>query len=1257
MPGPPEGDKLSIIPLQFSLSPLIKTYILGTPRSHPATRLILMKPTYSPGRRFSSVEPLEARIAPASLIRLTAGDIGSTEDIEYSDSPFISTSGPDAANDPIAQLVGPGVYYLKLSTGMMLQLVNEASISPLISGDIHGQSGVKGNLIAFFVDKNGDNEVQANELVGLSLGNKVDVVISGTVDGDVVTNLNDSTFTIGGGTGSNLLHNVTGKLSIAGDVTGSIVSGGTISGVNVTGRVNNVLAGSAANGYTFDFNGALNPGGGETLEVTMAAKEKGVAITKSSFGSVTNIHAGDGGAGAVGGSVSLITIRGDQDGFTIQAGNGGNGSSAVPNGGAGGAVSSIVINGLSGNAADLTPNDEIIIRAGMGGDAITSGNGGKGGNGGSVQNLFVSYEVAAGQKSPVRSVTALSDEVIVEAGAGGAGRIGGAGGSLRTVDVFASPGGLEHNIQLIAGAGGATNVDLPSAKGGNGGSINGAFVLNPNISAEEGLEAANSVIILRGGAGGLTTSGKGGVGGSLSGLQLTGFAIDLGAGAGANGAKSAGNGGSLKKVLISDGGLSAQPENITINAGIGGSASEGKAGSGGAISDFRILNSDFKTLTINGALGAANGGNSAKGVGGKGGSVTRMEITESDSGNAGLALIRAGSGGNGGSGSQGGAGGLGGSVSGVTLRSVQLDLSVTAGDGGDAPVKGVGGKAGSVSQFFFSSYRQAGGTEVTATFTSGRGGDGAGNSAGGSGGDINRVNAILGREQRMLSSTGQISLVDGGAVTVIAGAGGASRAGEGSGTGAAGSGGSILSSNFTTYAGAISLMAGNAGAAGGKAGKGGRIESASLELNTTLTLLSGNGSFGGAGGDIKNIGFTRAVDNNPIRNFEATIEAKAGGSPLGFVSVKAGDGSGFGKAAGNGGSIIDMAGFVGAGALEGESRLSSFEAGRGGDGDTKAGNGGSINGLSLFGGGRTVPVLPTLALELDAPLVAEVRIAAGDAGNATAAKRGASGGNVTNVGIGVNVYDSNFLENPDNAFAIAPGTIIRHVAAGNGGDTGLANGRGGSGGSVTGLNAHADIGVRSGEGFGFSTMGGIFAGMGGANTAAPANSGVAGSVLNVTADAIATIVAGRVEAGDTLEMRNLANVVDRIILNGLENAARVDAVGNYTNFNTANILGGIVNPIDETSVPYYENGSTVPVMHPHANTFDHENGEFIDNNGDGVFGIGDTITAKTDGFVAAVRMGKLINVRAEAVLTYDAGGVLTFTDLNNTNGQKSSISA
>src|SRR5690606_128530 len=160
-----------------------------------------MKPTYSPGRRFSSVEPLEARIAPASATRFSAGQIGSTLDIEYDDQTnpaqqavFIDTD--DDPMDPISAIVGPGAFYMKMTTGDVLQLVNEASISPLISGDIRGDAGLKGNLIAFFVDKNGDNEVQANELVGLSLGNKVDVVISGTVDGDVLTNLDDSSRTL-----------------------------------------------------------------------------------------------------------------------------------------------------------------------------------------------------------------------------------------------------------------------------------------------------------------------------------------------------------------------------------------------------------------------------------------------------------------------------------------------------------------------------------------------------------------------------------------------------------------------------------------------------------------------------------------------------------------------------------------------------------------------------------------------------------------------------------------------------------------------------------------------------------------------------------------------------------------------------------------------------------------------------------------------------------------------------------------------------
>src|SRR5690606_28976608 len=104
------------------------------------------------------------------------------------------------------------------------------------------------------------------------------------------------------------------------------------------------------------------------------------------------------------------------------------------------------------------------------------------------------------------------------------------------------------------------------------------------------------------------------------------------------------------------------------------------------------------------------------------------------------------------------------------------------------------------------------------------------------------------------------------------------------------------------------------------------------DLLTNLTLTAGNGSQGGAGGDIKNIGFSRSVEDVSVENFEATIVTTFGGSPLGSVTMTAGNGSGPAKNGGAGGSIIDVAGFVAAGTLEGN-KLTEFTAGNGGDGD------------------------------------------------------------------------------------------------------------------------------------------------------------------------------------------------------------------------------------------------------------------------------------------------------------------------------------
>src|SRR5438067_10628320 len=88
-----------------------------------------------------------------------------------------------------------------------------------------------GQVIAFFVDNHGgaaDNEMQSDELTGLSLGKNASVSIAGTVNGDIVSNFNDATGKV---EQTNLLLNPVTKLTL--DDAKSIVSGGAIS--NVTG--------------------------------------------------------------------------------------------------------------------------------------------------------------------------------------------------------------------------------------------------------------------------------------------------------------------------------------------------------------------------------------------------------------------------------------------------------------------------------------------------------------------------------------------------------------------------------------------------------------------------------------------------------------------------------------------------------------------------------------------------------------------------------------------------------------------------------------------------------------------------------------------------------------------------------------------------------------------------------------------------------------------------------------------------------------
>ena len=1232
-----------------------------------------MKLFPSPG----SLEPLEARIAPATLIQ--AGQGGSVRgEIDYTDATsaqedaiFVNTE--DDPTDPISALVGPGVvgvadtFYAILKPGTILKIFNNTGFQPLISGDVSGAKGTVGTIVAFFVDKEirdpadpsviiraRDNEVQADELTGLALGNKVRAIISGGVDGDVVTNFNAAFDRLGGAdeapaSGTNLLKNKIAKVTISGDVTGSVVSGGQIGRLVIGGAVTQVLAGSAANEYTYDFNTKGLLDGGDTLAVAApGAGVKGVSILNTTLGTLGQkpdgddlttemlvgvLRAGDGGPGAAGGTLKKITIQADTDGFTLAAGAGGAGAGSR-DGGSGGKVLSVFISGPDAGTIDATPNSPIQILGGAGAEA--TGPGGKGGAGGQVKSVFVGFEKISGASAPVRSVTAFDDPVRVEAGAGGDGTIGGKGGAANKVSIFSEPSGAGNDIQVIAGNGGDTNA---TGKSGTGGAIKKVFVLNSSVDAA----ASDSTILLQAGDAGLTTGGGNGAnGGAIKKATLFGFAHDIRAGDGASG-RSGGNGGTVKSVRIDQGPEGVVPERVLIDGGAAGVGTSRGGGNGGSVASIRINNSDLISLDINQTALAGDGAASKSGRGGNGGSVKNIVVTELDQAaprlfdqavlRPGSANISGGSGGAGGDSGRGGDGGAGGKVSGVRIQNaVQLGLALDGGDGGVGMVNGKGGAGGALTTISFFSFKQEGGDEVTATAEAGAGGNGAGRGAGAKGGDVKRVNIALGQAQEKLVDGLPSTEVDGGALTLTGGAGG-----NGGPQGGAGKGGAISTVALITFGGSVSLIGGDAGT-GVKSGAGGKITGAALDAGVSVSVLAGDGMAGGAGGKIANLTFSRSIEETPL--FGTVTAAEAGGSLLGPATIVAGAGSGGGGKAGKGGSITNLTGFVG---FEG---LTEIRAGDGGATANKTAAGGSVKLVNLFGGGGAG---------------AELRIEAGDGGSGASAKVGGKGGQVRGVGIGVNTFipvAPGGEPNLNNAFAIAPETIVRHIAAGNGGDTGLAGGRGGAGGDVVKLDARYDIGVRSGEGFGFTTMGGIFAGAGGLNTTVThsatelsARDGKAGNVRNVTADAISTIAAGRIGAGDIITIRNLATIVDGILLNEDENASRTDNTGVYTNFEFASIIGGVVDP--------QQPGAAYPAPHPHANTFDETadpgTTEFIDNDNDDEFSLGDTITAQTDGLVAAIKfINSLRNVRPEALLTI-RGGDPVFIDLNNLNGQAAAL--
>ena len=1028
------------------------------------------------------IEALESRIAPARVIIAGIPNSLGQPDFDFTDtdplSPFIDTEATPL--DPISGAVGgglPGVadtFYLRLSAGDRLQLFRTTSGSS-VEDFITVQSG---NIVVFFIDKETtagvrDNEVNEQDIVGIAAGNNAKFELKGALSGDIVYNLDeqgtsslaDDTLIMNGAMkagqnvpGFTVGSSVGATIDNAGSperIGGKVLASGKISNVVISGDVGAILAGSAGNGETFDFFPSYlgagdivvgTPGGDGVFNFAPGSGKTGSPVQNIIVDSITDrIEAGIGGEGAAGGGITKVFVRGDSDGFLLKAGDGGTTSPLKKNGGKGGSLSNITIAG----ADDLTANDQVVFRAGQGGTATV----GNGGAGGSVNDVFVGYSVFNGKR--ILSNGILRDDIQIFGGAGGDGKNGGKGGNLGALDILASvPEAGGDEISAIAGAGGDA-VIATGGKAGAGGSVsNSAF---RNVEASIGAD-----IGVRAGDGGSAVGNAvGGIGGSVSAVKILGRQIQVDAGDGTDG-KTGGKGGALTSIIIeSRDGVVADA--IVLNAGIGGDGNAGNGGAGGNIASISIPKSDVNVLEFNSGI-KGNGGDSVNGRGGAGGSVKNISVLDTDVNATGGGLnvmnIRSGAGGDGDK-----AGGSGGALSVFSIVGLNIEPTVLAGDGGSALVKGKGGAGGAISNLEVAIdgavTKIVGGvpTSVNAStrIIAGIGGNGIG--AGGSGG-------LGGTIQNVSVNTpgfGSLAAGDGGSAP------GANAA--------AGKGGSILFAGVFAGVGTGELIAGDGGLLGSRPGAGGSIvgspdKLAGLFAQQSLTIRAGNGSAGGAGGSISNLGY-------------GSTSATLVPTPNGDILVRAGDGSASpdGRYVGKGGSITNVGG-----AVNNTNGDTVVRAGDGGGALKKSADGGSISGLALQRGGS---------------VGVEFTIRAGDGGDAPQGNAGSKGGSVTRV----NVVD------------VSTDAIFRHVAAGNGGDALV---KGGAGGSVSGVNVLGhDIGVRDGEVYGFTTMGGVFSGAGGVG----AKLGTNGAVTTINADVIATIAAGR---GVTPQ---LASKVENIYLN------------------------------------------------------------------------------------------------------------------------------
>jgi len=792
------------------------------------------------------------------------------------------------------------------------------------------------------------------------------------------------------------------------------------------------------------------------------------------------------GAGGAGGSVSGLTLKGYN--FTIDGGAGGNGVSA---GGKGGALSSVTVLGSAG----ALPGDNfhalsLVVATGNGGNATA----GKGGAGGALSGMNVenaNFGLSGYQLASLQPAGTTPTGLDVTTGMGGTATkgAGGAGGAMLNVKITdadfltdSHPLGNSGNANVATGAGG--QAQFAGGKGGAGGAMSNVTVIGTRLSVA--LNTNNNI-------GGVST-GAGGAAGS-------------GAGIGKGGA-----GGKMTSVAIRTGeGL--YPSTVTDTAGVIYDTNQTFTGAavGDTVENLATLaTSTVTSFVLANELGLADNIIAA----GDPYVLQTEQITGTDmEAPAGVAP------------SQNTLNDTSAHfiADGIKVGDVVEDVTGTQANtqaGNDVPpVTAIVTAVNSAMQLVLSADISHVGDQYEfpslgmAQFVAGAGGKVGTLGTAGAGGSI-------------LNSSADVS----GGVSFFAGNGGAITATAGA-TAKSGAGGSLSGdAALSNYSYGI-LHAGSAGGATpanpvtiGKSGAGGSITKPDVQALTLVSIIAGDGAAGGKGGSITGGGYSGVLKNgggfNPPSG-EVTVQAGAGGSSA--------TGNG-----GAGGTISTITGFISNGTVDGSGHpiITSIVAGAGGNGVAKAGAGGSVEKVRFFGGGGDGGIF---------------YINAGNAGNDPTGKTGAKGGNVTDIGGGTFASGSS-----DANFSVNPLTDFHHITAGNGGN---ATGKGGLGGSVTYVFVNAAIGIRYGESattavapvltglygsdpFGFDIAGvngaiatgagGISAGSGGTG----AKAGKAGNVSNITADAIASIVAGSPHINQAFAETNLATKVDGIILNG-----------------------------------------------------------------------------------------------------------------------------